>query len=300
MILPDFILSSRQNKIWTNISLDSLEECANKEAFKNYPHSITYDFNSRGFRDDEWPTTLPKLQESIWCLGGSQTLGIGIPFNHTLGRVLQAETNIQCINISLECASNEWLSRKAIQILDTNNPTVIIIDWSLPINVEFSNTSLPDEMRQRRNYYMLVEEQLLRLAHDIMLVENTKQNSQIIHVFGPQMQSLVDPTNYVKTLWDIIRGSSWCHDAPTTLSGLVQLDNFIQSELRQQNLFNIIEDAIMIQEIPEMKTLHAVFNSITHIKQPFLSLDVGRDSVHYDILTTSKLVEDIMKLIKSL
>lgn len=298
MILPDFILSSRQNKIWTNIGLDSLEKCANKEAFKNYPHSITYDFNSRGFRDDEWPTTLPELQDSVWCLGGNQTLGTGVPLEHTLVRVLQAKTNMHCINISLDGASNEWLSRKAIQILNTINPTVIIIDWKTPINVELSNAALADELRQKINYFMPIEEQLLRLAHDIMLVEITKQNSQIIHIFGPQLQALVDPTNYIKTLWNVMRGSSWCHNAPTTLSSLVQLDNTIQSELRQQNLFNLIEDAIKIQEIPEMKALHAIFSSITHIKQPFLSLDVGRDSVHYDILTTSKLVEDIMKLIK--
>ena len=60
MILPDFLLPSRVNKRWEFSGIDSIEQCLDKNHFKNYPHPITYSYNSRGFRDNEWPESINK------------------------------------------------------------------------------------------------------------------------------------------------------------------------------------------------------------------------------------------------
>lgn len=38
---------------------------------------IEYRFNSRGFRDREWPEN---IKDVIWCVGGSELLGTGITY----------------------------------------------------------------------------------------------------------------------------------------------------------------------------------------------------------------------------
>ena len=67
MILPDIILHSRVNRRWTESGLDSLAQCANKQHFHNFSqqHDVNYVYNSRGFRDDEWPTTIKELKKCI-------------------------------------------------------------------------------------------------------------------------------------------------------------------------------------------------------------------------------------------
>ena len=39
----------------TTLGMDCLELAMDKEHFLNYPKEITYRYNSRGFRDNEWP-----------------------------------------------------------------------------------------------------------------------------------------------------------------------------------------------------------------------------------------------------
>ena len=58
MILPDFILHSRVNARWDYSGMDSIKDCFNKKHFKNYPHTVKYVYNSRGFRDAEWPESI--------------------------------------------------------------------------------------------------------------------------------------------------------------------------------------------------------------------------------------------------
>jgi len=60
--------------------MDTLELCLNKEYFKSYTKQISYRYNSKGFRDDEWPED---LSDVIWCVGDSFTVGIGQPFEET-------------------------------------------------------------------------------------------------------------------------------------------------------------------------------------------------------------------------
>ena len=95
MILPDFILPSRQNQVWDKSGIDSYEECKDKKHFKSYPYAVDYDYNSRGFRDSEWPEDIDQLTHAIWCVGDSFTEGLGSPAEHAWPFLLQNQTNLK-------------------------------------------------------------------------------------------------------------------------------------------------------------------------------------------------------------
>lgn len=130
MILPDFILPSRVNQHWQYSGIDSIDQCVDKKWFKQYPHTIYYDYNSRGFRDQEWPNDYKELKNSIWCVGDSFTVGLGSPVEHTWTWLLQNHTNTRTINVSMDGASNNWISRKAVDILTNIRPKHMVIHWS--------------------------------------------------------------------------------------------------------------------------------------------------------------------------
>ena len=89
MILPDLILKSRVNMQCNESGIDSYKKCLDRDHFKNFPHAVEYRYNTRGFRDLEWPDDHQELKNAIWCVGDSFTVGIGSPFRHTWPQVLQ-------------------------------------------------------------------------------------------------------------------------------------------------------------------------------------------------------------------
>ena len=127
MILPDFKIDSLCN-IETEFSgIDSIEKCLNKTHFKSYPYDISYKYNSRGFRDEEWPED---LENCVWCFGDSFTKGLGSPREHTWSYILQQRTGHRTINVSMDGASNEWISRKLVELVNTITPKAIVVQWS--------------------------------------------------------------------------------------------------------------------------------------------------------------------------
>lgn len=107
--------------------MDALATCLDKWHFRWYPFTVTYQYNSRGFRDNEWPND---LYNSIWCLGDSFTVGLGSPFDHTWPQVLGRRSGRDVINVSMDGASNQWISRQGRLILQQIRPKTMIIMWS--------------------------------------------------------------------------------------------------------------------------------------------------------------------------
>jgi hypothetical protein len=130
MILPDFVIPSRVDQHWKESGIDSLEFCKNKKHFQNYTHLVHYDYNSRGYRDQEWSESIEQLTQAIWCVGDSFTVGIGCPWAHTWPYILQQHTQTRTINVSMDGASNEWIARKCQRILQEIQPQFLIIQWS--------------------------------------------------------------------------------------------------------------------------------------------------------------------------
>ena len=128
--LPDFVLPTRANAQWDCSGIDTAELCLNPRHFEQYPYDVQYHFNSRGYRDQEWPESESELQSAIWCVGDSFTVGLGSAVEHTWPRLLQQQTGRRCINVSLDGASNDWIARKVCAILDTVAPDTVVIHWS--------------------------------------------------------------------------------------------------------------------------------------------------------------------------
>lgn len=111
--------------------IDSPELCVDKKHFNNWRSPITYHYNSRGFRDKEWPSD---LEQSIWCIGDSFTVGLGMPQDQTWPAQLAHNT----INISLDGASNTWIARQACAILREVKPKHMVLHWSYSHRREWS------------------------------------------------------------------------------------------------------------------------------------------------------------------
>jgi len=127
MILPEVIISSKINLKLSESGMDSAIRCKDKEWFKTFPHPVSYNYNSRGFRDNEWPED---LKNAIWCIGDSFTVGIGSPIEHTWPYLLGKEMQRQTINISLDGASNDFIARMSCIIKKEINPYAIVHQWS--------------------------------------------------------------------------------------------------------------------------------------------------------------------------
>ena len=127
VILPDFKISPLCNTEVEFSGMDSYTECRNKPHFKKYPYKISYKYNSRGFRDEEWPED---LENCVWCFGDSFTKGIGQSYEHTWPKMLQTQTGCRTICVSMDGASNNWISRKIVELVSTIKPKAVIVQWS--------------------------------------------------------------------------------------------------------------------------------------------------------------------------
>ena len=107
--------------------LDSLENCLDKDHFRNYPKKISYKYNSRGFRDHDWPDD---LSDVVWCVGDSFTVGMGQPFEETWPQVLERKLDKRCINIGEDGCSNDIIQKRVIDIIENHKPKLIVVMWT--------------------------------------------------------------------------------------------------------------------------------------------------------------------------
>ena len=123
-----------------------------------YPYPVYYDYNSRGFRDKEWPKDLSNV---IWCIGDSYTSGVGVPYEHTWSSILQYKSKIQSINLGIDGAANRLIMNIAKQVILTYNPKYLAIMWSFPhrrykdpwIFTSHSNDSLFQDLVEFKNCF---------------------------------------------------------------------------------------------------------------------------------------------------
>ena len=127
MLLPNLVLPIRANQCWQESGIDTLAKCHNKQRFLQYPDKIEYRYNSRGFRDAEWPDD---LKSAIWCIGDSFTSGIGTSYEHIWPQKLSALTGRRIVNVSMDGASNNWIAQRVLEISEHINPANIVVMWS--------------------------------------------------------------------------------------------------------------------------------------------------------------------------
>lgn len=288
MILPQVILPQLKNQCLDTTGLDSRQHCLNKNHFESFAYPVTYHYNSRGFRDLEWPANQQDLINSVWCIGDSFTAGVGSPFEHTWPWVLQHELQTRTINISMDGASNNWIARQASVILETLQPRVMIIHWS----------------------YLHRREGLINLAQ------------KITHMFLLHYENIRDPS------WPNITQIEQFSTLPVNIqhellnqSEVPWRQHINDDQLRLWNIKSDLEqDLINTQKCMEMvenycdytKLIHSFIPGSTkgykpdfdHFIKPkhamideFLPLDLARDGHHYDIKTSRYFVSQIVQIL---
>ena len=126
--------------------MDNLNLCVNKEHFKNYNKTVSYEYNAQGFRDKEWPAD---LKNKIWCIGDSFTVGLGQSVEETWPALLEKELNERCINIGQDGCSNDLIAARAKYIIDTYEPKAVVIMWSYFWRRFINGTNLHYDVGQR-------------------------------------------------------------------------------------------------------------------------------------------------------
>jgi len=167
--------------------IDNENQAFNRVHFKTYPYDVDYVYNSRGLRDAEWPTNHNELEQAIWCLGDSFTVGIGMPYEHTWPYLLAIKLGRRTINVAIDGASNEWIADKATEILSLINPKTLVIHWSYSHRRQRPKTPEIDDDHQRQLWFARelesadIEYSKIQLAR----VEAVKGKTKVIHSFIP-------------------------------------------------------------------------------------------------------------------
>ena len=285
MILPDFVLRFRVNELWQFSGIDSIESCWDKKHFKNYPYRVEYAYNSRGFRDQEWPESIEELKNAIWCIGDSFTVGIGSPLEHTWPYLLQQQTGRRCINVSLDGASNEWIARKGISLLNVISPDVIIAHWSYTHRREITNSQIIE--LKWPDFYNNIKDSSWPVCNSFDDITKLPDRIQLeithVHDVGVltrhdeerriEVSNATAEDDNINTLSSIAALAAACTDTKLIHSFVPK---FCRADLEHQffSQFNNIADYVKCSQI-----------------------DTARDGHHYDILTAQSFVDKLVEQI---
>lgn len=288
MILPEIQLSSRKNQRCQQQGLDSLEKSPDPEWFHNFPHAVDYCYNSRGFRDAEWPELLNDLQQATWCVGDSFTVGIGSPYEHIWPQVLQKALNQRTINVSMDGASNNWIARQAAGILKTIQPQTMIVHWSylhrreglaqLNDNEKYGFLWHYNSVKSPDWPSILQVEQFSSLPVSI-------QNKLLTNSDLGWKRNITDEE---LRLWHI--RSSIESDMQNTCQCVELVDQHCEFT---QLIHSFIPDFACGYQQEFYQTLHTPNALIPAFKR----LDLARDKHHYDILTSRYFVHQISQVL---
>jgi hypothetical protein len=292
VILPDFIIPRLASQYSKYSGIDSPENCFDLKHFRQYPVDVSYQYNSRGYRDQEWPTSLEELQEAIWCIGDSTTVGTGCPISHTWPYLLQESTGRRTINVSMEGASNEWITRRTLAILKNIQPKTIVTQWAFFNRRESTNTKLPDEQRRLdHDKQSLLDDgksDIENFKNCIELLEQNCGSTQIINSVTPMAFPGIS-SKEIAGWWNNHRESTWPILLPKQLN---LIDNSIILELKKRNIYKNYYYHYLLQDYLNSKGIILVDNLDDNF-QP----ERARDGMHWDIKTFTQFVNNVIKIL---
>lgn len=282
MILPDFVLPSRVNQCWEYSGADSPEYCFNKNHFDQFPHTVTYQYNSRGFRDQEWPLSIEELKTAIWCVGDSFTVGIGSPLEHIWPWVLQKQTETRTINISMDGASNNWIARKTVEILQKINPQHLVIHWSYTHRREADLTMMYN--LRWNDFYQNIKDPSWPDCHTVQEIDNLPDNIRHEILTWPNPLPTINDEDLRRKY---LPGATIDDDLINTIDCISAVD---QASLGTKIIHSFIPEFCQdTQKIQQQLVQHQI-NFIPE----FSRLDLARDGHHYDIKTSQYFVNLIV------
>jgi hypothetical protein len=281
MILPDFVLQSTQNLITDYVDPDTPDNCNNLDHFRQYPYQINYQYNSRGYRDAEWPKD---LASAVWCFGDSFTVGIGSPVEHTWPWILQQQLNQRTINISMMGASNNWICRQVLQVIQQIGPVRCVIQWSYLHRREKDEITVRNELWQ--TFYKNIKDPSWPDCANYWQIDRlpTHIQKEIIEDFDCSWQ---------KTIHDDYRRLHFCHSTVQQ-----DIDNTLDcmdlvSQATPNAIHSFVPNFADVKSRPLFETQLKTKNLRWIAEQPVL--DLARDGIHYDIKTAELLVDHMLR-----
>lgn len=278
------MISKFVNQQFDYSGMDSIDRCLDKKLFLQWPRPVKYNYNSRGFRDQEWPQD---LNSAVWCIGDSFTVGIGSCFEHTWPQALSHHSQRCVINVSMDGASNEWIARQACDAYDLARPRNIVIMWSYLHRRENSNQDLLDLDRRLHHVRSTMPQDFENFSMCRKQVHNHCADSNLIELVIPNFV-----TSFDDAAWKRIRDPSWPQVLPPTLEEFQALSPEIAAELR--TLHGIDVDQLL------------EFYTIKQQRCDFLAdvitveyLDRARDGHHFDRVTAEWVAAQVQNLLNS-
>lgn len=282
MILPDFVIPSKSKTVCFYTGMDDPNRCADKKHFDQYPNKIVYQYNSRGFRDHEWPDD---VVNSIWCFGDSYTVGTGCAFENTWPQLLKQKSLINTINISMDGASNNWIARKAIDVLDTIQPKVLILHWSFINRREESLYKIKQQFWQ--NFYNNIKDKTWPECPDL-------RDFALLPI-GLQQEINSNPDQSWRNVADdnrlihFLPKASIEQDIDNTVNCLLEVE---QHAGQSKIIHSFIPECMDMSQIDLfVDKLNCVSNTVIPF---FPKLDYARDGLHYDRKTAEFFVDQLL------
>jgi len=300
MILPSFVLVDRVDYQSLESGIDSLNQCLNKKHFQNFPWPVSYQYNNRGYRDNCWPETVNALKNSVWCFGDSFTVGIGSPQQHTWTYILSERIQRRTINVSMDGASNNWISRKIAELVSEIVPKHIVVHWSYIHRRENEWLELNIEWEK---FYNTIKDATWPECHclddTVRLPIYIKKEILELHTVDERIKSFLErPIKYKKYLLDQerrIHHTQQLNDKDDVDNTIMCIDK-VEKLAKHYNitlLHSFIPDFAR-QNLANQITNYLNTNNINYIPE-FKRLDWARDYHHYDIQTSNFFVDKICK-----
>jgi hypothetical protein len=261
-VLDTLLLPELQGLTLKFTGIDHPEQCRDLQHFDSYAWPVDYCYNSRGFRDQEWPNN---PAAAIWCIGDSFTCGVGSTVQHTWPYVLSQTSDLRTINISMDGASNEWIARRCCDIYNELQPLNIVIMWSY-LHRRESTAGNTDINRRIYHVKSTVTEDYENFIQCRQQVQDYCTNSNIVELVIPDWQPTLTDSG-----WQKIRDAKW----PQHAKQLTMADQHIIKELTE--LHGI--DRYMLLE--QLQHQHRVLHNLIEVPQ----LDLARDGHHFDRVT---------------
>jgi hypothetical protein len=272
MTLDNVVIPSLATQTFQTYRPDTFWSCYDRWHYLRYPHRITYQFNSRGFRDQEWPQD---LKNATWCLGDSVTVGLGAPWAHTWPQQLQNITQQRTINLGIRGTNNATIAHLANTVLQEVAPKNMVIVWSIfERRPQDLNNLLDDSYSQQ-----LIAPDVEHIQHFEQCLSRTKSNAtNVVHAFVPHYFALQH--NTLDKIWNDLRGPDW----PRVPRDTTDIPNHIMQELEELHARDAVETALYFNQV-----LDNIPNNLGEI-QP---RDLARDGTHFDIVTAGDLAHQI-------
>lgn len=211
------------------------------------------------------------LQESVWCLGDSFTVGLGQPWEQTWPQILQKKIKRRTINVSMDGASNDWIARRALQIISEVAPRHIVIVWSYTHRRESTGPGYSDEKRRIFSSRATCQEDY---AHFLMCLRQI-QYPGVLNYTIPAFRSRL---NLYKN-WNDIKGPDWPKTPPRTLEEFQDLPAMVAMDMKEK--FHCFDD---YEQYFNDQDLQGEYTEIPQV-------DFARDGHHFGVESATGLVD---------